>query len=209
MANSEKNLYEKILEIDSMPKEKGKTEILNMFNIQAKLLGMTYLFVEREEAENCDIRNGIRYFKKVAKKGLKGHEKTFVIFDGYDYDNRELYEIEEVRKYVQTLVKARPESLYFLSEQTETLQLFLMSLFDFTNQKPINSPTLIDFIKANKDDLDNANYSDAVEEIKTIITLDNEFWSNISIGIYKYFISIGEEEEGLRFIQYIQSKFDK
>lgn len=58
-----------------------------------------------------------------------------ILIDGYNQDPRELYLIPEVRRYWQELYKAWPQSLYFLSPKTGSLQLLVLSHIDFKATK--------------------------------------------------------------------------
>ena len=56
--------------------------------------------------------------------------KVEFAFSGYDEDPRELYEVEEVRDYVERLINVLPELLFFVGrkEHYHTLRLFSMCL---------------------------------------------------------------------------------
>lgn len=200
--------FQKILDIDNMPKELGKVELLNVFNAQARALGMTYLFVEKQEVEALDMRNAYRYFKKMAKNGAKAKENTFIIFDGHDRDIRELYAIPSVRKYIQTLVANKPEILYYLSSQTETLQIVLTALFNFISVRESGAKTFIETLEENKDNLESLDYDEMTAPIPTLVELKEEQWDKMTVGIMEFFTSEGMEQEGLELIQKIESMFE-
>lgn len=54
--------------------------------------------------------------------------KVEISFHGYDYDRRELFEIEEVRKFVPQLCAALPELLFFIRTQQPTHALRALAL---------------------------------------------------------------------------------
>jgi len=57
----------------------------------------------------------------------KSKNKLTVGFDGYDDDPRELYEIDEVKDYIQAITVKFPYWLYFCSTKDHSLWIILMA----------------------------------------------------------------------------------
>jgi hypothetical protein len=90
---------------------------------------MTFYQFSREMVEHGDFSHFLERFapdklprgKHLAK--MKGSLSFFV--DGYNNDQRELYEIEEVRTFYSRLFDAWPYWLYFCTLETESLAMMV------------------------------------------------------------------------------------
>lgn len=95
----------------------------------------SFLFmIEREEVETLDISRVKEFRSRICStKELALHcqGKIEFSFSGYDDDPNELYEIEEVRRYIEVLDHAFSELFFFMrtAEPAVTLMLFIFSLF--------------------------------------------------------------------------------
>jgi hypothetical protein len=66
----------------------------------------------------------------------KSKNKLTVGFDGYDDDPRELYEIDEVRDYIQAITEKFPYWFYFCSTKDHSLWIILMAHCKFRKFGP-------------------------------------------------------------------------
>ncbi len=57
--------------------------------------------------------------------------KLIILFDGYDYDEREVYEIPEIREYVKKLFSSNEDLFYYLSAIENNSNMLLACLSDF------------------------------------------------------------------------------
>jgi hypothetical protein len=95
---------------------------------------MFLFMIDRGEVEAGDISR-IEEFRRrlTSTKELALHcqGKIDLSFSGYDHDPRELYEIDEVRRYILLVDQALPELFFFVRtvEPMTTLKLFLFALF--------------------------------------------------------------------------------
>lgn len=126
------------------------SELREYWRINKLLMGVqTVLFtIEREEVEAGDIsriedfRTRITSAKELA---LHCQGKIEFSFSGYDDDPRQLYEIDEVKRYIEIFDEAFPELFFFVrtEDPMTTLTLFLFTLFgvgvegDWPNRKVI------------------------------------------------------------------------
>src|SRR5262245_60743720 len=100
------------------------------------LLGFeSFLFmIERDEVETGDVSRVEEFRSRLTStKELALHcqGKVEFSFSGYDFDPRELYEIDEVKRYIALLDAAFPELFFFVRtrEPMITLKLFMFALF--------------------------------------------------------------------------------
>jgi hypothetical protein len=65
-------------------------------------------------------------------------------FDGYDDDERQLYEISEVRRYVRRLIAVLPELFFFArtEQPAHTLRLFALCLTTYELSNGRSTPTV-------------------------------------------------------------------
>ncbi len=105
----------------------------------------SFLFmIEREEVETGDISRVEEFRTRITStKELAFHcqGKVEFSFSGYDDDPRELYEIEEVKRYVALLDAAFAELFFFVRtvEPMVTLKLFIFCLFGVVSK--VSGPT--------------------------------------------------------------------
>lgn len=90
---------------------------------------LIFFVIPREDVEMLNIKNTLSWlntFMETPEKAKEFKEKLSISFSGYDSDRRELYEILEVRDFVQTLDDKFPFWLFFLSKETSSLQCIIM-----------------------------------------------------------------------------------
>jgi hypothetical protein len=90
-------------------------------------------FVDKSEVESLDVTHLREFFDRIiVTKELCYHckNKVEIAFSGYDDDPRELFEIEEIRKYIALADPIIPELFFFIrtDEPTSTLRMFVASL---------------------------------------------------------------------------------
>lgn len=75
-------------------------------------------FIGKEEIKELDFSAFEMFIEDVANDGYKNREDTLIFaINGYDEDERELYDILEVRKYFRELLKKHPYIFYYLEEE--------------------------------------------------------------------------------------------
>lgn len=70
--------------------------------------------IEREEIENRDVSRVEDFLKTCAKIGKPIRQKCGLSVSGYDDIPDELFEIEDVRKFVEKLFRRNPHLLYYM-----------------------------------------------------------------------------------------------
>ena len=78
------------------------------------------------------------------------NEKLNICFSGYDDDNREIYEIPEIRLYMKKLVNTKPYMPYFLTKKNNTRALIMCCIADVEILKKENGVNSLN-IKMPKD----------------------------------------------------------
>ena len=148
-----------------------------------------FLFmIEREEVESGDVSrvNEFRARLCSAKEmALQCQGEVEFSFSGYDIDPRELYEIDEVKRYIALLDGAFPELFFFTrtAEPATALRLFIFSLFGVcTEGEPPERKVVIDlrqmspFLKG---------HFDSLNLISEWVGLPNEEILRISKAVFK------------------------
>lgn len=118
-------------------------------NFDLIILGVT-----RKEVEDTDISNVEKIFADALRKdddevrNLKSRYSIAV--SGYDNDKRELFEIEEFRKWARKLLTDNPECIYYFEEKSE--QLLVAACLNAQSIQPgvmyINQPLLKEFLNS-------------------------------------------------------------
>lgn len=109
------------------------------------------LIIDRKDFENLNINQIPEFFSRLkATKELAYHclGRIEIGFHGYDEDNRELYEIEQFRKYISAVVPLVPELFFFVrtNEPNFTLKVFIASLCNIEKMIPDRSSGLTNVI---------------------------------------------------------------
>jgi hypothetical protein len=89
------------------------------------------VIIDRNDIENSNVEPTFAVLKRLLQdrqtvEGFRG--RLDIGFHGYDDDSRELYEIEEVRRFIAELDKKFPFWLYFLDLYSGTLALIHLCL---------------------------------------------------------------------------------
>ncbi|AEN89778.1 hypothetical protein C2I27_19550 [Priestia megaterium] len=101
-------------------------------------------FLEKGEIEFLELRKDeIRYLKfdrflKVIKalnqRSDKGYQSLMLSVDGFKGTSRELYEIEEFRRYVNLLINQVPQILFYIHDKNKMTNQILKSLSNNSSQ---------------------------------------------------------------------------
>ncbi|KRE01585.1 hypothetical protein ASE46_09825 [Bacillus sp. Root239] len=101
-------------------------------------------FLEKGEIEFLELRKDeIRYLKfdrflKVIKalnqRSDKGYQSLMLSVDGFKGNSRELYEMEEFRRYVNLLINQVPQILFYIHDKNKMTNQILKSLSNNSSQ---------------------------------------------------------------------------
>ncbi len=101
-------------------------------------------FLEKGEIEFLELKKDeIRYLKfdrflKVIKalnqRSDKGYQSLMLSVDGFKGNSRELYEIEEFRRYVNLLINQVPQILFYIHDKNKMTNQILKSLSNNSSQ---------------------------------------------------------------------------
>ncbi|MED3918892.1 hypothetical protein P4629_23155 [Priestia aryabhattai] len=101
-------------------------------------------FLEKGEIEFLELKKDeIRYLKfgrflKVIKalnqRSDKGYQSLMLSVDGFKGTSRELYEIEEFRRYVNLLINQVPQILFYIHDKNKMTNQILKSLSNNSSQ---------------------------------------------------------------------------
>lgn len=91
-------------------------------------LTIVMLGVPREAVERGHIETYLREFDKYGKRKMRS--QVMLVFDGYDLDSRELYQIPEVRKWVNRLYVNVPHLFYFLTAENYNIRIVYLCLVE-------------------------------------------------------------------------------
>ena len=99
--------------------------------------------IPRVVVENGDSQVIDKTLAVFKQSGRSGKQKLCLLFDGYDDVIDEIYEIQEIRSYCQTIVKKYPWIFYYLSNIRGLMEVFVCCISDVTkisnpDAKPIS-----------------------------------------------------------------------
>lgn len=91
--------------------------------------------VTKKEVLKKDIFALNQILKSLRDDLSKSYGKIMVIFDGYDNDQREIYEIQEIREYVKKLFNENNDLFYFITKMGSLNKVILACISDFQQIK--------------------------------------------------------------------------
>ncbi|CQR56248.1 hypothetical protein [Paenibacillus riograndensis] len=118
-----------------LPKQQETGDIAVTPALSADTEGITVLNVSREDVEKGRLENYLREFKKYEKKRLRG--KVTLIFNGYELDRREIYQIREITNWVDRLLKNIPYLFYFLSRENYSMRIAFFCLAEVVGRSGV------------------------------------------------------------------------
>lgn len=92
-----------------------------------------FLVFSREQILTMDLQEPLAVLRQLAgnpEKAVVACGRISLVFDGYDTDPRELFEIPEVRRYIQQLDALWPYWFYFLSQADDSIKIIESCLCD-------------------------------------------------------------------------------
>ena len=99
--------------------------------------------VNKSEVINKNTNTLNRVLKSLRKDLIKSYCKIMIIFDGYDNDQREIYEIKEIRDYVRKLFDENNDLFYFITKMGSLNKVILACISDFQQIKTIGREDVI------------------------------------------------------------------
>ncbi len=85
-----------------------------------------FLKISREDVEQGRLQTYLREFKKFEKRRYRG--RVSLVFTGYEYDPREVYQIREITNWLDRLLKNIPYLFYFLSRENYSMRIAFFCL---------------------------------------------------------------------------------
>ena len=99
--------------------------------------------VNKSEVIHKDTNALNQILKSLRKDLIKSYCKRMIIFDGYDNDQREIYEIREIRDYVRKLFDENNDLFYFITKMGSLNKVILACISDFQQIKAIGREDVI------------------------------------------------------------------
>jgi len=92
-----------------------------------------FLVFSREQIMAMDLHEPLQVLRQLAgnpEKAVAACGRISVVIDGYNADSRELFEIPEVRRYIQQLDALWPYWFFFLSQADDSIKVIESCLCD-------------------------------------------------------------------------------
>jgi hypothetical protein len=94
---------------------------------------MMFYHISKEEILNKDLRGINSLLNTVSKVGKGAKQSLVITCNGYDDVTDELYEIKEVREFVEHMFNRHPHLLYYIANQLEAEHWLMCSIADELN----------------------------------------------------------------------------
>lgn len=107
--------------------EQINVEVIESIEDIEILPGDIYILgIAREAVEKGHIESYLKEFEKLSRKKMRG--RVILTFAGYENDKREIYQIPEIRKWMDRLLKNVPHLFYFLSKENYAIVIAFLCL---------------------------------------------------------------------------------
>ncbi|MCL6585579.1 MAG: hypothetical protein K6T72_03530 [Anoxybacillus sp.] len=174
-----------------MLQKNGEIIITTYDSTDLNEIGMLIISVPRKDINTGNTAKQLKLLNKVEKRKNQLANKVVLFFEGYEEDERELYQIPEVRKWMKKLFKQKPHLFYYLCDFTESIAICYLCLVKAEPVKRIDGITVCQIeydIVFLKELLDNTiayaeQCGDSNEEISAMIKriLDALFKNSVSL----------------------------
>ena len=107
------------------------------FTINENLSDLDLIFhsVSKNEVISNDIETLNSVLAQLRANKEKSRRKLMITFDGYDNDKREVYEIDEIRKYVAKIFEKNYDLFYYLTSLDNNDSIILACIGNLMNIK--------------------------------------------------------------------------
>ncbi|MGD7023037.1 hypothetical protein ACQCVK_10605 [Rossellomorea vietnamensis] len=91
------------------------------------------LLVSKKAVKRKDIKYHSNLFNELDRNAKDYSNGVTLLFEGYDEDQREIYQIPEVRKWVKLLLNKVPHLFYYLCDFTESITMIYLCVAKIKN----------------------------------------------------------------------------
>jgi hypothetical protein len=158
-------------------KHKDITRDLNMNSF-------VYLPISKKEVKEKNFDHISEVFKGFKEAGIKGKKKLIITFSGYETIPDEIFEIIEIREYVEEIFNRYPYFLYYITGESGLSKLLFFCLCDVETYHEGDKP--LAFLE-----------DKGSVQIMVRHSIDTEKVQMLIDETVKYALSIGDDEEGL------------
>lgn len=93
-----------------------------------------FLELKKEEIRYLKFDRFLKVIKALNQRSDKGYQSLMLSVDGFKSNSRELYEIEEFRRYVNLLINQVPQMLFYIHDKNKMTNQILKSLSNNSSQ---------------------------------------------------------------------------
>lgn len=93
-----------------------------------------FLELKKDEIRYLKFDRFLKVIKALNQRSDKGYQSLMLSVDGFKGNSRELYEIEEFRRYVNLLINQVPQILFYIHDKNKMANQILKSLSNNSSQ---------------------------------------------------------------------------
>lgn len=122
---------------------KNDSNVKNRISEKLEDINRMVIKITKDEVLNLDIKRIDKVLSQLRKDVNNSQSKLSVIFDGWE-DSKNIYQIEEIRRYVSKVFKENKDLFYFLTEENYNSNKILACISTIENIKEDNSKLIYD-----------------------------------------------------------------
>ncbi|WP_151736289.1 hypothetical protein [Paenibacillus tengchongensis] len=119
-------MEERLRQLLALPERQAIAEDSQAGNSGNEEQELVFLQIPREDVERGRLQNYLQEFKKYEKRRYRG--RISLVFTGYEYDPREVYQIREITVWMDRLLRNIPYLFYFLSRENYSMRIAFFCL---------------------------------------------------------------------------------
>ncbi|KXG76726.1 hypothetical protein [Thermotalea metallivorans] len=138
--------------------------------------------ITQDEVEKNDIRYITQIIQQLKELKTQARQKIKIVFSGWEEENKEIYEIEAIRKWMSNVFEEYPYMFYFLTNVDDHAKKILCCISDYEQ------------ITIEKNEIDRLAYDETTKIIRTEIQLSKKLKEKLLYSILDYCRSIEEKD---------------
>ncbi|MGF2716489.1 hypothetical protein ACQUY5_30475 [Bacillus cereus] len=159
------------------------------------------IHVQREEVEGAVYSRIMKHIRTIDKRGSRGYASLIITFNGYDDIPDSVFEIMDIRKYVQGLFSRVPHLLFYMANMPEVRENMLLCICDFEKIGANHGLSYEELLEMTLED------PDSTPKEQIMISITDSKRRNLGETLRKYGNKVKKQEEAQEVIRWLNNTF--
>ncbi|PGF05262.1 hypothetical protein [Bacillus toyonensis] len=159
------------------------------------------IHVQREEVEGAIYSRIMKHIRNIDKRESRGYASLIITFNGYDDIPDSVFEIMDIRKYVQGLFSRVPHLLFYMANMPEVRENMLLCICDFQKLGANHGLSYEELLEMTLED------PDSIPKEQIVISISDSKRRNLAETLRKYGNKVKKQDEAQEVIQWLNNTF--